>query len=138
MRKRTGKLIICSYHQTVKDKIKDLIETRKIDESLIKHYIFILEHFDEIIAKHDKDIAEIEAVKAEILKQFVLAPENLIQLGLHLAEMTKKIGDVKDAATGKKQKINRVKSLRERLANLQAECEAENIDIEQAIKDLDN
>lgn len=134
--KRTGKLRLCANHQTIKDKIRDLIETRKIDESLIKHYIFILEHYDEIIAKHDTEIAVIDESKAEIIKQFIEAPEKLILLGTHLDEMTKKIGDIKDVASGKKQKIKRVKSLRERLATLQQECEAEGIDIEQTVKDL--
>ena len=134
--KSTGKLKCCAHHQTIKDKIKDLVETRKVDESLIKHYTFILKHYDEIIAAHDKEIAKSDEAKAEILKQFVEAPEKLIQLSTHLAEMTKKIGDTKDVATGRKQKIKRIKSLRERLAVLQQECEAEGIDIEQAVKDL--
>lgn len=133
---RTGKLRICSYHQTIKDKIKGLIETRKIDESLIKHYIFILEHFDDIIAEHDKEIAKIDEAKAEILKQFIEAPEQLIQLNKHLAEMVKKIVDTKDAATGKKQKVKRLKSLRERLAVMQQEFEADGIDIDQEIENL--
>lgn len=135
-KKGTGKLNLCSHRQTIKDKIKDLVDTRKCSEALIKHYTFILEHFDDIIATHDKDIAVIEEKKAEIYKQLIEAPERLMQLNRHLAEMTKKIGDVKDTATGKKQKIKRVKSLRERLAVIQQECEAEGIDVEQAIKDL--
>lgn len=135
MKNKNAKLRICSHHQTIKDKIKDLVETRKVDESLIKHYIFILEHFDEIVAAHDKEIAKIDGAKAEILKQFIEAPEQLIQLNIHLAEMTKKIGDTKDAHSGKNQRIKRVKSLRERLAILQQECETEGIDVEQVLSE---
>lgn len=126
----------CSYNLTYKDKLKDLAETRKVDEALIKHYTFILEHYDEIISTHDKDIAEVEEKKAEILKQFIEAPEQLMQLSSHLTELQKKMKSIRDSATGKVQKIKRVKSLRERLAALQQECEDEGIDIEQTIKDL--
>ncbi len=130
---------MCSYHQTIKDKIKDLVETRKVDESLIKHYIFILEHFDDIITKHDIEIAKIDEQKAEIIKQFIEAPELLINLNKHLAEMTKRIGDVKDAASGKKQKIKRLNSLRERYAKLEEllkqQCEAEGTDAEEMINE---
>ena len=124
------KMSIGSFKQTNQEKIKSLIETRKIDESLIKHYTFILNHFDEIIATHDKDIVVIEAKKAEILKQFIEAPEKLIQLNAHLAEIQKRIKDTKDITTNRTQKINRIKSLRERLAVLKEECEAEGINVE--------
>lgn len=135
MKNKKAKLRCCSHHQTIKDKIKDLVETRKVDETLIKHYTFILEHFEDIISRHDAEIVKVETEKAEILKQFIEAPEKLIQLNIHLAEMTKRIGDIKDAASGKKQKINRVKSLRERLAILEQECKAEGIDIDNIVNE---
>ena len=39
---------ICSYKQTKLDKLNSLVEGRKINEALIKHYNFILNHFDEV------------------------------------------------------------------------------------------
>lgn len=132
---KNPKMRCCSFKQTYKDKLKDLAETRKIDEALIKHYTFILEHFDEIIATHDKDIAEVEKKKAEILKQFIEAPKKLIQLNANLVELQKKAKTIRDSATGKVQKIKRVKSLRERLVVLQQECKDEGIDIEQVLSE---
>lgn len=133
---KKAKLRCCSYHQTVKDKIRSLVETKKCDEILIKHCNFVLECSEKIISEHNKEIAKIEAKKAEVLKDFTEAPEKLIRLNAHLAEMVEKITGIKDAASGKKQKIKRVKSLRERLVALQEECEAEGIDVDSIINEL--
>lgn len=120
---------LCSYKQTKKDKIKDLGENLKIDERLIKHYTFVLEHFDEVIASHDKDIAEVEEKKAEVLRQFIAAPQQLIELGNHLVKMQEKLKAAKGAISNMEQKKKRIKNLRERLAILEEECKAEGINV---------
>lgn len=127
-----GKLT--SHRQTTKDKLKSLAEDVKIGESLINHYTFILEHFDEVIASHDTEIAIIEAKKEEILKQFIAAPQELVTLAQHITKLQEKIINVK----GIKQKTERTKNLRERLAALEQVCKAKGINIEQAIRDLNN
>lgn len=133
---KTGKLRICSYHQTYKSKLKDLIETKKADEVLIKHYTFVLKDRDSIIAERDEKIAEAEKEKAEFLIEAVKAPKEIIQLNRHLAETQEKIESLKSAKTNRKQRIKRTKSLRERLAALQQKCEANGIDIEKEIENL--
>lgn len=121
---------ICSHKETIKDRLKDVIETRKINVSLIKHYTHVLNHFDEIIAVHDADIAIIDAKKEEVLKQFIAAPEKLIALAAHLEVLRTKTNEIKSGAGKAKQ----VKNLRQRLADLEAECKADGIDIDELLK----
>jgi len=121
---------ICSHRETIVMKLKDLVETKNVDKELIKHYTFILNHFDEVIAGHDKDIMVIEAKKAEILKQFIEAPQKLVELTKHLDQMTTKIKEIKNGRGA----VKRFKSLRERLASLKAELDAEGIDVEELLK----
>lgn len=129
---------LTSFKQSFKDKLKSLAEDVKIGESLINHYTFILEHFDEVIASHDAEIAVIDAKKEEVLQQFIAAPQELVTLAQHITKLKQKAKSIKDARSNKTGKIKRIKSLRERLAALQQECETEGIDIEQAIRDLEN
>jgi len=124
------KMGICSHRETIVMKLKDLVETKNVDKELIKHYTFILNHFDEVIAGHDKDIMVIEAKKAEILKQFIEAPQKLVELTKHLDQMTTKIKEIKNGRGA----VKRFKSLRERLASLKAELDAEGIDVEELLK----
>ena len=123
----------CTYKQTLQDKLKDIAETRKVTETLINHYTFILGNYDKIIAVHDKDIAIIEKAKAEVLKHFVEAPEKLKDL----AKSLEGIQETRDVVIKKRQRIAQLKSLKERMANLRAECEADGIDVDKGLKDLE-
>jgi len=124
---------LTSYKRTTRIKLKSIADSKKADESLIKHYTFIIEHFDEIIATHDKEIAKIEEEKAEVFKQFIEAPQQLKELNLHLTELAKKRGSVTDADG----KVKRVKHLRERLAVLIQECEQDGININEVKENIE-
>jgi len=121
---------LCSHRQTIAMKLKDLVETKNVDKKLIQHYTFILNHFDEVIASHDRDIMVIEEKKAEILKQFIEAPQKLVELNKHLEQMTIKIKRVKNGRGA----VQRFKNLRERLASLKEELDAEGINVEELLK----
>lgn len=127
---------ICSWKQSTKDKLKDVAETLKIDRSLIRHYTFVTENFDELVAEQNKEIAKIEKKKAEILNEYNQAPIKIKELQTHLKLIQKKYGNIRDISMNKKQKINRLKKLRERLAVLQEECEAEGIDVEEILNGI--
>lgn len=122
--------------QTQDEKLKDIRETQQIDEALIKHYIFIQEHWEELVAVHDKEIIELQTKKASILQELHDAPQKLIDLRLHLVEMRLKYKGLKDLTTGKTQRIKKFKILREKFAALKAELEAEGIDIEQCQQEV--
>ena len=122
---------ICNWQHTTKDRLNDIAEARKINEALVKHYNFILDNYDSIITIHDKDIAVIEIEKAEVLRQFIEAPEKLKELASSLVELQK----TKDVVSNKRQKINQLKSLKERIAILRQECVDDGIDIEKILEE---
>lgn len=124
---------LTSYKITTRIRLKSIADSKKVDESFIKHYTFILEHFDDIIAVHDKEIAKIEEEKAEVLKQFIEAPQQLKELNQHLAELAKKRRNVTDADG----KVKRVKHLRDRLAALIQECEQDGINIDEVKENIE-
>lgn len=122
---------ICSYKQSAKDKLADLKETAIVDETLIKHYEFILANFEKMQAELDDEIQVIQQKKDALLNQFVEAPEKLVELKKHLEEINRKRTDVKDEASGKTQKIAKLKILKAKLEKLTKEMEADGIDIEE-------
>ena len=124
---------LTTYRITTKIKLKSIAESKKANEVLIKHYTFILEHFDDIIAVHDKEIDKIEEVKAEIIKQFIEAPQQLKELNQHLAELSNSRQNVTD----KDSKVKRVKNLRQRLADLLQQCKEDDIDLDEIRENID-
>ena len=123
---------ITTYRITTRERLKSIAESKKANEVLIKHYTFILEHFDDIIAVHDKEIAEIADVKAEILKQFIEAPQQLKELNQHLSTLKNSRQNITDRDS----KVKRVKHMRERLANLEQECRAAGVNINETLKNI--
>jgi predicted RNase H-like nuclease (RuvC/YqgF family) len=124
-------MAIGSYRPTKADKLADLKETCKVDAALIKHYEFILNHFNEIIAVHDEEIAKIEEKKEAVLAQFIEAPEKLIALNKHLDELKTRINDIKDTTDVKKQKVRKLKNLKAQVAELEKELSGGNISLEE-------
>lgn len=121
-----------TYKITLKERLKSIAETVKCDEVLLKHYTHILEHFDSIIEKYDSEIAIIEEQKAEVLNNFVKAPELLKRLAQHITEMAKKKQDI---CTNDK-KVKRIKHLRDKLDLLEQTCRMEGINIEECLKHI--
>ena len=128
--KGTGKLNICKFRQTAKQKLDDLKETITVDETLQKHYENILANFEAMQARLDDDIAVIQLQKNDLLSQYVKAPEMLKELSRHIDEINAKAGGVKDEVTGRKQKEAKAKRLREQLEQLEKEIAEQGIDVE--------
>lgn len=110
------------------DKLKDIKETQKCDEALIKHYTWIKFDFETIIRGYDNDIAVIQAEKDAVIKEHIEAPARILQYTKHLEEMKLKYKNLKDAAGNVEQRKKRLTWLKERAAVLQQELEDEGID----------
>ncbi len=121
-----------TYKVTLKMRLKEIAEAKKIDEVLLKHYNHILEHFDAIVAKYDEEIAKIEEEKAEVLKQFIEAPELLKELSRNIKALSQK----KQTVCDNNQKVKKVRALRGRLDLLEQACRREGIDIEECLKNM--
>lgn len=121
-----------TYKITLKERLKSIAETVKCDEVLLKHYTHIMEHFDAIIEKYDTEIAVIEEQKAEVLSQFIKAPELLKELAKHITEMAKKKQDI----YANDKKVKRIKHLRDKLDLLEQTCRMEGINIEECLKNI--
>jgi len=124
-----GKLNICKFKQNAKQKLDDLNETIAVDETLQKHYEFLLANFEAMQEKLDIEIAVIQQQKDEMLEQYIAAPEKLVELAKHIAEISAKAGTTNDAVTHRKQKESKAKRLREQLEKLEKEIADMNIDV---------
>ena len=124
---------LTSYRITTKARLKSIAESAKITEALIKHYTYIFENYEEAIRKHDEDIAEIEAIKAEIWKTFIEAPERLIQLNQHLSTLQGTRQDV----TSCDSKVKRYKDVLERLREMEKEFEEDGVDIDEQMENIE-
>lgn len=113
---------------TTKDKLKDMLETQRMLIALIRHYTFVLENNDEIMATFDADIATIEGRKLIAKADFEKAPQELTDLNTQLLDLQTKHKSLKDLTSGKTQRINKFRALRDRLRILKAELEAEGLD----------
>jgi chromosome segregation ATPase len=127
---------ICSHKQTARQKIADLKETAKVDETLIKHYEHILAHFDAIDTELVDEIAVIQEKRETLLQQFIKAPEELIGLNKHLAEIQQRTKGVKDEVSGKTKKLNRFKSLSKKLKEMEQEFAAQGINVDEALEKM--
>lgn len=125
---------LATYKIKMKERLRSIAESKKVDEVLLKHYTFILEHSDEIIAKHDEEIAKIDNEKAKVLKQFIEAPELLKELNRHLAELA----TTRKEVTNKDSKVKKVKKLRQQLIDLEKQLKDDGVDIDEAEKKIEN
>ena len=121
-----------TYRVTLKMRLKEIAEAKKINEALLKHYNFILDYFDAIIIKYDDAIIEIEEKKEAMLKQFMEAPELLKDLGKHIEELAKS----KKSVCDNDKKVKKVRFLREKLDMLEQTCRQEGINIEECLKSI--
>lgn len=124
---------LTNYRITTRERIKDIKESVKVDQTLIDHYTFILEQYDSVIEKLDNEIAKLQDEKAHILQQLIKAPEELRALAKHLNELAEKRKNVTD----NDKKVKRLKSLRDRLNAVTEQLENEGIDIKEAEERLD-
>lgn len=122
-----------SYRSTTKMRLKEIAEAKKINEVLVKHYTFILTHFEEVIAKHDDAIAEIEAEKEEVLSQFIKAPQLLKELAQGIAQLQQTKRDV----TNRNTKVKKLRNLRERYEALKHQIIFDGINIEETEKNIE-
>lgn len=128
-KKGTGKLNLCSYKQSAKQKLGDIKETIEVDVVLQKHYEFILANFEAMQGKLDDEINLIQQQKDELLEQFIAAPERLTELAKHISEISTKAGGIKDQVTNRKQKEAKYKNLKEKLAQMEKQMAENGIDI---------
>jgi len=121
---------LTSYRITTKARLKNIAESKKITEALIKHYTYIFENYEEAIRRHDEDIAEIEAIKAEIWKTFIEAPERLIRLNKQLSTLQGRKTDVTNCDS----KVKRYRDMLERLRDMEKEFEEDGVNLEEQIE----
>lgn len=129
-KKGTGKLNLCSFKQSAKQKLDDIKETIKVDVVLRKHYEFILANFEAMQAKLDDEIASIQLKKEQLLEQFIVAPERLVELAKHIAQLSNQGETIKDDVTGRKKTQAKYKNLKERLARMERQMTEDGINID--------
>ena len=115
---------------TQQEKLRDLKQTIQGDESLISHYTHTLENLDERLKPYQQAIKSAQNSIAAIRHEFEEAPQKLIEYRRHLEKMRDKYDQLKDQIGGKTNRLQRLKSLKEKIAKLEEELAADGVSTE--------
>lgn len=115
---------------TALQQMDDLLETKRMLTTLIKQYTYSLNHNNKIMAEVNAELQEVVAKRQSAIDDFNNAPRQIESLNVQLTDVEARHKLIKNSSGGKAQKIKRFKALQARLQALQAELDADGIDVD--------